>query len=112
MLNSSFVTLPAGCNDPDFMAPLHKPIDEALQGIFHASGCERISRYEFAKRIAETFGLESGLIKPIKMSELTAWIAKRPKDSSLSTEKVQKQLKTKPLNITEGLNKMKQEMEA
>ncbi len=83
-----------------------------LQGIFHTSGCERISRYEFAKRIAETFDLEPGLIKPIKMSELTAWIAKRPKDSSLSTEKVQKQLKTKPLNITGGLNKMKQEMEA
>jgi dTDP-4-dehydrorhamnose reductase len=81
-----------------------------LQGIFHASGCERISRYEFARRIAKTFGLETGLIKPIKMSELTAWIAKRPKDSSLSTEKVRKQLRTKPLNITEGLSKMKQEM--
>ena len=81
-----------------------------LQGIFHASGCERISRYEFARRIAKTFGLETGLIKPIKMSELTAWIAKRPKDSSLSTEKVRKQVKIKPLNINEGLSKLKQEM--
>jgi len=45
------------------------------------------------------------------MSELTAWIAKRPKDSSLNTDKIQKQLRTKPLNITEGLSKMKQEME-
>ena len=81
-----------------------------LQGIFHASGCERISRYEFARRIAKTFDLETGLIKPIKMRELTAWIAKRPKDSSLSTEKVRKQLKIKPLNINEGLSKLKQEM--
>jgi len=81
-----------------------------LQGIFHASGCERISRYEFARRIAKTFDLETGLIKPIKMSELTAWIAKRPKDSSLSTEKVRKQVKIKPLNINEGLSKLKQEM--
>jgi dTDP-4-dehydrorhamnose reductase len=82
-----------------------------LQGLYHASGRERISRYEFAKQIAKTFNLSSDLIKPVKMSQLTAWIAKRPKDSSLNTDKIQKQLKTKPLNITEGLNKMKEEME-
>ncbi len=81
-----------------------------LQGVYHASGCERISRYEFAKQIAETFNLNSDLIKPVKMSQLTAWIAKRPRDSSLNTSKVQKQLKAKPLNITEGLNKIKEEM--
>ncbi|MCJ7631866.1 dTDP-4-dehydrorhamnose reductase [Candidatus Bathyarchaeota archaeon] len=82
-----------------------------LRGLYHASGCERISRYEFAKQIAKTFDLNSDLIEPVKMSQITAWIAKRPKDSSLNTGKIQKQLKTKPLNITEGLNKMKQELE-
>lgn len=81
-----------------------------LRGLYHASGSERISRYEFAKKIAKTYNLNADLIKPVKMSQLTAWIAKRPKDSSLSTGKIQKQLKTKPLNITEGLNKMKEEM--
>jgi dTDP-4-dehydrorhamnose reductase len=82
-----------------------------LRGLYHASGRERISRYEFAKQAANTFNLNADLIKPVKMSQLTAWIAKRPRDSSLNTSKIQKQLKTKPLNITEGLNKMKQEME-
>jgi dTDP-4-dehydrorhamnose reductase len=86
--------------------------EKDLQGIYHASGNERISRYEFAKRIAKTFDLNSSLIKPVKMSQLAAWIAKRPRDSSLDTSKIQKQLKTKPLNITEGLNKMKEEMKA
>jgi dTDP-4-dehydrorhamnose reductase len=81
-----------------------------LQGLYHASGSERISRYEFAKQIARTFNLSSDLIRPVRMSQLTAWIAKRPRDSSLNTRKIQKQLKTKPLNITEGLNKMKEEM--
>ncbi len=81
-----------------------------LRGIYHASGCQRISRYDFAKQIAEIFGLNSKLIKPVKMSQLTTWIAKRPRDSSLDTSKIQKQLKAKPLNITEGLNKMKEEM--
>jgi dTDP-4-dehydrorhamnose reductase len=86
-------------------------LQKDLQGIYHVSGSERISRYEFAKQIAKIFNLDQNLIKPIKMSQLTAWIAKRPKDSSLNTDKIQKQLKTKPLNITEGLNRMKKEAE-
>ena len=84
--------------------------EKDLQGIYHASGNERISRYDFAKQIAKTFDLNSSLVKPVKMSQVATWTAKRPRDSSLNTSKIQKQLKTKPLNITEGLNKMKEEM--
>ena len=86
-------------------------VQKDLQGIYHVSGSERISRYEFAKQTAKIFNLDQSLIKPIKMSQLTAWVAKRPRDSSLNTDKIQKQLKTKPLNITEGLNRMKKETE-
>jgi dTDP-4-dehydrorhamnose reductase len=85
-------------------------VQEDLQGIYHASGSERISRYEFAQRIAQTYRLAQSLIKPIKMNQLTTWIAKRPKDSSLNTKKIQKQLKTKPINITEGLKRMEKEL--
>jgi dTDP-4-dehydrorhamnose reductase len=84
--------------------------EKDLRGLYHTSGRERISRCEFAKQIAKTFNLNADLVKPVKMSESTAWIAKRPKDSSLNTGKIQKQLITKPLNIAEGLNKMKEEM--
>jgi len=83
-----------------------------LQGVFHASGCERINRYEFARKIAETFSLDSSLIKPVKMSELKAWIAKRPRDSSLNTAKIQRELITKPLSINEGLLKLMEELKA
>jgi dTDP-4-dehydrorhamnose reductase len=86
-------------------------LQKDLQGLYHASGSQRISRYEFARQIAKTFHLNQNLIKPIKMGQLTAWIAKRPKDSSLNTDKIQKQLKTKPLNITQGLKIMKKEAE-
>lgn len=84
--------------------------EKDLRGLYHTSGRERISRYEFAKQIAKTFNMGANLIKPVKMSQLTTWTAKRPKDSSLDTRKIQKQLKTKPLNIIEGLNKIKEEM--
>ncbi len=83
-----------------------------LQGIFHTSGCERISRFDFACRIAEKFDLDCRLIKPIKMSDLKAWIAKRPRDSSLNTSKIQSVLVTKPLSINEGLDKLKEELKS
>jgi dTDP-4-dehydrorhamnose reductase len=86
-------------------------VQKDLQGLYHASGSRRISRYEFALLIAKIFNLDQNLVKPIKMSQLTAWVAKRPKDSSLNTKKIQKQLKTKQLNVTEGLNTMKKEAE-
>jgi len=79
-----------------------------LHGLYHASGIEKISRYDFAIQIAGTFRLNLNLVKPIKMSQLTAWVAKRPRNSSLNMDKIQKHLKTKPLNITDGLNKMRQ----
>lgn len=84
-------------------------VEKDLQELYHVSGSERISRYEFARRIAMTFNLDAGLIQPIKMNQLVTWIAKRPRDSSLDTTKIQKHLHAKPLNIAEGLNKMKTE---
>jgi dTDP-4-dehydrorhamnose reductase len=102
-------------NSPTLADNLAEMIMEAVQkdfyGLYHASGSERISRYDFALQIAKTFNLGAGLIKPAKMNQLTTWIARRPRDSSLNTEKIQKQLKTKPLNITQGLKKMKEEAE-
>jgi dTDP-4-dehydrorhamnose reductase len=86
-------------------------IQKDLQGVYHACGSERIGRYEFARQIARAFDLNQNLIRPIKMEQLTAWIAKRPKDSSLNTDKIRSQLEAKPLNITEGLDRMKKEAE-
>lgn len=100
-------------NTPTLADNLAEMTIEALQsdlhGLYHASGIEKISRYDFAIQIAGTFRLNPNLVKPIKMSQLTAWVAKRPRNSSLNMDKIQKHLKTKPLNITDGLNKMKQQ---
>jgi dTDP-4-dehydrorhamnose reductase len=98
-------------NTPTLVDNLAEIIMEAVQndlrGLYHASGSERINRYEFAKRIAELYGLDQSLIKPVKMRQLTVWVAKRPRDSSLNTDRMRKLLKTKMLNVTEGLNMMK-----
>ncbi|MFH1721038.1 MAG: dTDP-4-dehydrorhamnose reductase, partial [Candidatus Altiarchaeota archaeon] len=76
-------------------------------GLYHTCGSERISRYDFAQKIAEVFELDENLIKPIT-SESLIQAAPRPMDSSLSVLKAQKELGVKALNIYEGLQKMSQ----
>ena len=79
-------------------------IERDETGIFHASGSERISRFDFAIKIAEIFNLNKNLIKPITTYQLN-WVAPRPKDTSLDTSKISR-IK-KPLNIGEGLIRMR-----
>ena len=84
-------------------------IEKDLIGLYHISGRERINRFEFALKIAKNFDLDSSLIKPIKMDQLKVWVAKRPRDSSLCVNKIQKELKVKLLNVEEGLCTMREE---
>lgn len=80
--------------------------DKQLKGIYHTAGSERISRYLFALKIAETFNFDVNLIQPIQMSELKAWTARRPKDSSLCVDKIRKEIDTEFLGVTQGLREM------
>ena len=87
---------------------LLEAVEKGLVGLYHAAGRERISRFKFALQIARTFDLDSELVKPIKMAELKAWVARRPRDSSLRVDKIQRALKTKPLDVSESLRLMKE----
>lgn len=76
------------------------------EGIYHIAGDERISRFDFARNIAEVFQLDETLINPIVSSQLVQK-AQRPVDSSLSVEKAKHDLDMKLLNTHEGLKLMK-----
>jgi dTDP-4-dehydrorhamnose reductase len=78
-------------------------INNDATGIFHASGNERINRFDFVMKIAEVFNLKKSLVKPITSNELN-WVAKRPKDSSLDVSKVSKM--ARPQNVEESLKRM------
>ena len=86
-------------------------IDRKLEGIFHLTGAERISRYDFAKEFCNIFNLDSSLLNPISMKDIN-WIAKRPKDSSLNVSKAINILKTKPLKLKDALIKLRDEINA
>ena len=65
-------------------------IEKDISGLFHASGKSCLNRFEFAQKLAITFGLQENLILPTKSSEIPQ-IAPRPKngcfDSSTFEEK-------------------------
>lgn len=83
--------------------------ERKITGIYHIAGANRVSRYEFALKLAEFFNLNKNLILKAKMDEMN-WIAKRPKDTSLDVSKANNIFKVKPINLNEALNNLKEEL--
>jgi len=81
-------------------------LDRGLSGIYHVVSSERISKYDFAKRVAETFNL--GMDHVVPMSILDAKLrAPRPVDPSLNTEKIGAALGRLMPDIDSGLRRFR-----
>lgn len=65
-----------------------------------------LTRFDFAIEIANVFELDKSLIFPVK-SEFFTDIAKRPKNTSYITSKMENELGVKPTGVKEGLLAMK-----
>jgi len=72
--------------------------ERKLPGVIHTAGATRLSRFDFAIGLAETFELDTTLIKAVQARDLQ-WKAKRPADSSLNVGRAQHLLRKAPLNI-------------
>lgn len=80
-------------------------------GIFHICGRERLSRYDFALRIAEVFGFDPSLVARTKLADLTQ-VAQRPLATGFVTQKAEQELGLMPMNTREGLMLLKVELKA
>lgn len=94
----------------DLAWSLVKIVNLNKTGIYNICGSEYISRYNFAVKLAEIFKFDENLIIPIKTSELNQ-AAERPMNSSFILLKAQTELGIKPLNVTEGLQLLKIQLE-
>ena len=96
-------------NSPTFADNLARAIQRAIErnsrGILHIAGDERISRFDFATRIARRFSLDESLLVPAEMKDLD-WIARRPRDSSLNVGKAEKELGIELFGVDRGLEEM------
>jgi dTDP-4-dehydrorhamnose reductase len=81
-------------------------LDRGLSGIYHVVGSERISKYEFGRRVAVTFGFDPECIRPIRLSDAKLR-AVRPPDVSLNTEKISRVLGRSMPRVDEGLSRFR-----
>ncbi len=84
-------------------------IDMRPMGTLHIAG-ERMNRYEFAIKIAETFNLPKEKIHKASMKDMKHWKARRPRDSSLDTSKARRLLKTNFYDTKKALQLLLEEV--
>lgn len=84
--------------------------DSKYSGIIHLASNEIISKYDFACEISNIFGFESNLIKKGKIGEME-FVAKRPKNTSLSNLKAKQILNIDFPSLKEQITKIKNEIE-
>lgn len=78
-----------------------------MSGRYNVAGPERMSHYEFGRRIAEAFGMDEELIVPVSMEELNLTV-RMPRDLSLDISKIAALVKIR--DAGQGLEAMKSEM--
>ena len=107
------------CSEDQISNPTHvndlafaviKGFELNRDGMFHICGKERLSRYEFALRTADLFGLDPGLIQRVKSADLKQTAA-RPLVTGFVTLKAQTELGLTPLDIQQGLTLFKRELQ-
>ena len=64
----------------------HELVATNSEGIFHLVGDERISKFDFGQKLADTFGLDSSFIKSGLLRDHEE-LVERPQDMSLSNRK-------------------------
>lgn len=83
-------------------------IEHESRGIFHICGADRVSRYDFAMKIAEAFGLDKELIGKIRLAELNQ-TAPRPLSTGFVTKKACGEFGFDPVSIESGLEAMRRD---
>jgi dTDP-4-dehydrorhamnose reductase len=88
---------------------LYRLIQREEYGVFHITGQEVCSRYDFACRIADIFGLDKSLIRPVLTVDLHQK-ALRPMNSAFILDKLYNTLDWLPANINESLLVLKSQL--
>jgi dTDP-4-dehydrorhamnose reductase len=86
----------------DFAQALILAVERDLEGLYHIAGAEAVSRLEFGRQVCRAFGYDESLLEPISMEDFE-YVAARPPDSTLDTEKFASATGFKPAGIAEAL---------
>lgn len=82
-------------------------MDKEAKGIYHISSNKLLSVFEIAQQIADVFGLDKSLIKPISTSTLNQ-TAPRPAKTGFDLSKTNEELNFYPKSFKEDLQRFKE----
>ena len=86
----------------------HRLIELGASGIYNVVGDERLSKYDFAVRLAEAYAFPKALLRRGKITA-SQLFAPRPPDMSLDNRKARERLGTALGNITEYLRLLQEQ---
>lgn len=81
-------------------------VEKRPRGVFHLGGQTRVSRYELGLAVARVFGFDASLLERVDSSAFPE-LAPRPKDTTLSTARMEDELGLPAIPLKEGLADMK-----
>jgi dTDP-4-dehydrorhamnose reductase len=81
-------------------------LDRELTGIYNVVGSERISKHDFAARLATLFGFDFARVVPTSIADAPLR-APRPRDTSLTTGKISAALGRPMPDVATGLKRFK-----
>jgi dTDP-4-dehydrorhamnose reductase len=87
---------------PDLAGGIQRIIDREAFGVYHLSGPELVSVFEFARRIAGVFGFDEDLVQPTT-SEALGQEARRPPKTGFVIDKAERKLGFQPHSIESAL---------
>ena len=80
-------------------------LGRGTEGLFHVAGRERLSKYDFALKVAKVFGYPEAQVSPISVEQFP-FTAQRPKDMSLKSKKVEDLLQCPMPTVNENLEEL------
>ena len=90
----------------DLAEVLLQMLERGMSGLYHLTGAEKISKYEFGRRVAEIFGLDPARVMPTRVSEARLK-ARRPLDISLKTARACRALGREMPDVDSGLRRFR-----
>ena len=97
-------------NTPTYVVNLAEMIEaiirKRLTGVFHTVGRERVSRFDFFKAYAGTFGLDGDLLSPVSIASAKDRLFLQP-DSSLAADQTSQRLGIIFNSLAEGFARLK-----
>jgi dTDP-4-dehydrorhamnose reductase len=100
--NPTFIT--------DLCLAVRELIEKECRGVFHVVGPDWMNRVRWAQQAAEAFGLDPALVTGALTEELNQ-PAPRPRLSGLISRRLNSVIETPLLNLSEGLQAMRRQME-